>query len=163
MPHCADDTSIGNKLINARCETVHEKATFRQAIKSRRCIVPASGYYEWSTTPAGKIPHYISLADGSPLSMAGIWETWKSPEGQAVETFAILTTAANSLVTPLHNRMPVILHRTEFDYWLDRSVNDPHELQRLYQPYPAELMQEWEVTPKVNSAAYESEDCVRPL
>lgn len=153
---------MGSRMINARCETVHEKPTFRQAIRVRRCIVPASGFFEWTTAPEGKIPHYVTARDGSPLPFAGVWESWKAPDGQTVETCAILTTAANSLMATLHDRMPVILHRAEFDLWLDRTMNDPHELQRLYQPYPAELMQEWRVSTAVNSPRNSDPSCIDP-
>jgi putative SOS response-associated peptidase YedK len=151
VPHWTKDLSIGNRMINARCETVHENPSFRIAIRARRCIVPASGFFEWATTSTGKLPHYITMRERSPLAFAGIWDSWKTPEGEVLETCAILTTTANSLMAVLHDRMPVILHPTEFDLWLDRSMNNPEKLQRLYQPYPSELMQEWEVSTPVNS------------
>ena len=163
VPHWAKDLSIGSRMINARCETVHEKPAFRQAIRSRRCIVPASGLFEWATTPTGKIPHYVTMRDGSPLAFAGIWDSWKTPEGETLETCAILTTAANSLMAPIHDRIPVILHPTEFDHWLDRSLNNPEKLQRLYQPYPAELLQEWEVSTVVNNASHETPETFTPV
>ncbi len=163
VPHWAKDTSIGARMINARCETVHEKPAFRQAIRARRCIVPASGFFEWAATPNGKVPHYVTMRDASPLAFAGIWDSWKTPEGEAIETCAILTTTANSLMAPLHDRMPVLLHPTEFELWLDRSMNNPEKLQRLYQPYPAELLQEWEVSSIVNSASHETTDAIVPL
>ena len=163
VPHWAKDLSIGNRMINARCETVHEKPAFRQAIRARRCIVPASGFFDWATTPTGKHPHYITMRDDSPLAFAGIWDSWKSPEGEVIESCAILTTAANSLVATIHDRMPVILHPTEFDLWLDRSVNNPENLQRLYQPYPAELLQEWEVSTIVNSPAHETPETIASI
>lgn len=163
VPHWAKDLSIGNRMINARCETVHEKPAFRHAIRSRRCIVPASGFFEWTKTPMGKIPHYITMRDGSPLTFAGIWDAWKAPDGAAIESFSILTTTANSLIAKLHDRMPVILHPTEFDLWLDRSMNDHEKLKRLYQPYPTELLQEWEVTKVVNNASHESSATIDPV
>lgn len=163
VPHWAKDLSIGSRMINARCETVHEKPAFRQAIRSRRCILPASGFFEWAATPNGKVPHYVTMRDGSPLAFAGIWESWKTHDGESLETCAILTTAANSLVAHLHDRMPVLLHPTEFGLWLDRSVNDHEKLKRLYQPYPAELMQEWEVSTVVNSPNHETAETISPL
>ena len=163
VPHWAKDLSIGNRMINARCETVHEKPAFRQSIHTRRCIVPASGFFEWTTTPTGKTPHYVTMRDGSPLAFAGIWESWKTSEGENIETCAILTTTANCLMAPIHDRMPVILHQTEFELWLERSVNNPLELQRLYQPYPAELLQEWEVSTVVNSPAHETPETIAPI
>lgn len=160
IPSWAKESSIGNKLINARCETVAEKPSFRSAIRQRRCIVPASGFFEWAVTATGKLPHYVSMSDGSPLSFAGIWETWKNPDGGTLESCALLTTAANSLMAAIHERMPVILHQADFDVWLDRTLSDPNELQKLYQPYPAELLQEWPVSTFVNSPAHNSEECI---
>jgi len=160
IPHWSKDLAIGSKMINARSETVSEKPAFRQAIHSTRCIVPASGFYEWMMTPNGKLPYYITTRDGSPFSFAGIWELWKTPSGEHLETSAILTTAANSLMSQIHDRMPVILHQTEFDLWLDRTVNDPVALQQLYQPFPAELMQYWPVSTLVNSPKYHEPSCI---
>lgn len=163
VPHWAKDMSIGNKLINARCETVAGKPSFRSAIRHRRCIVPASGFFEWAAAPKGKVPHYITARDGSPFSIAGIWETWKDPEGGVLESCALLTTAANSLMATIHERMPVILQPSDFEIWLDRSVTDPQKLQRIYQPYPAELMQERPVSTFVNSPAHSGEECIHPV
>jgi len=163
VPHWAKDLSIGNRMINARCETVHEKPAFRQSIHTRRCIIPASGFFEWTTTPTGKIPHYVTMRDASPLAFAGIWESWKTSEDENIETCAILTTTANCLMAPIHDRMPVILHQTEFELWLERSVNNPLELQRLYQPYPAKLLQEWEVSTVVNSPTHETPETIVPI
>ena len=163
VPHWAKDISIGNKLINARSETVIEKPSFRSAIRHRRCIVPASGFFEWAATPKGKVPHYITARDGSPFSIAGIWETWQAPDGGMLESCALLTTEANSLMATIHERMPVILQPSDFEAWLDRSGTDPQKLQRVYQPYPAELMQEWPVSTFVNSPAHSGEECIHPV
>ena len=163
IPHWAKDQSIGSRMINARSETVHEKPAFRQAIRCRRCIVPAQGFYEWQATSTGKEPWYISPRDGLPFSLAGIWESWCPPGGEALETFSILTTEANSLMSPIHERMPVILHPTEFSQWLDVSITDPLCLRRLYQPFPPDLMQAWRVSKLVNSPAHDSEECLRKL
>ena len=162
IPSWAKDSSSSARMINARSETVHEKPAFRQAIRSRRCIIPAHGYFEWSKTGSTKVPHYFSLRDGSPLSFAGIWESWDSPAGETIESFSILTTEANSLTKQIHDRMPVILHRAEHQLWLDRSVNDPLDLQRLYQPYPSELLQEWTVTSLVNSPRNNGPELIKP-
>jgi len=163
VPHWAKDLSIGNRMFNARCETVHEKPAFRQAIRARRCVVPASGFFEWAASPAGKSPHYVTMRDGSPLAFAGIWDSWKTPEGEILETCAILTTTANSLMAPLHDRMPVLLHLTEFELWLDRSMNNPEKLQRLYQSYPAELLQEREVSSMVNNPTHDTPENITPV
>ncbi|WP_332445051.1 SOS response-associated peptidase [Wolinella succinogenes] len=163
VPHWAKDLSIGNHMINARCETVHEKPAFRIAIRARRCIIPASGFFEWDHSGKVRVPHYITLKDGSPLAFAGIWDAWKSPEGETIESCSILTTTSNRLVAALHDRMPVILHPTEFSLWLDRSMNKPEKLQRLYQPYPSDLLQEWEVSSIVNSASHDTPETIVPL
>ena len=163
VPHWAKDISIGSRMINARSETVHEKPAFRQAIKSRRCIVPASGFYEWAATPTGKVPYYITTTDGSPFSFAGIWESWQAPEGDVIETCAILTTGANSLMTPIHDRMPVILHQGEFDRWLDPADKDSQHFQRFYKPFPPELMSSWRVSTIVNSPAHDSSENIAAI
>ena len=163
VPHWAKDASLGSKMINARSETVHEKASFRQAIRHRRCIVPISGFYEWVATPGGKHPHYITTRDGSPLSSASIWDINETPDGQILETCSILTTAANSLMAPLHDRMPVILHQGEFYRWLDPADTVPQALQHFYQSYPSELMQEWPVSPLLNSPRCDSPACIAPV
>jgi putative SOS response-associated peptidase YedK len=163
IPHWAKDKTIGNRLINARSETIHDKPAFRQAIRSRRCVIPASGFYEWRTTQSGKVPYYITMSDGTPFSFAGIWESWKAPEGETLETFAILTTTANNLMAPIHDRMPVILHRDDLPLWLDRAAYDPLEFNRLYQPYPAELMQSWQVSTRVNNPAHDTDECIKRL
>lgn len=163
IPSWAKDSSIGNKLINARCETVAEKPSFRTAIRQRRCIVPASGFFEWAATTKEKIPHYVTKSDGSPLSIAGILEIWKNPAGELIESCTLLTTEANTLMATIHERMPVILHQADLDLWLDRSFTEQKELQRLYKPYPSELMQEWPVSTFVNSPAHNSEECIQRI
>jgi putative SOS response-associated peptidase YedK len=163
IPSWAQEKSIGSKMINARSETVTEKPSFRQAIRYRRCLVLASGFYEWAQVEKEKQPWYIQLKDGAPMVFAGLWETWKSPEGDSIESCTILTTAANRLVEPLHDRMPVILSRDEYRTWLERHTTDPSSLKKMFQPYPADLMEKWEVSPSVNSVKNESADLVLPV
>jgi putative SOS response-associated peptidase YedK len=163
IPSWSKDSAIGYKMINARSETVHEKPSFKQAFHSRRCIIPASGVYEWEKAGKEKIPHYIHLRDGDIMSLAGLWERWKSPEGKELETCTILTTAANSLVKKLHDRMPVILHRAEFDIWLDRDIYDVNRLTELFHPYPSDQIEEYVVTRDVNSPMNDSPDCIIPV
>jgi putative SOS response-associated peptidase YedK len=162
IPSWSKDSAIGYKMINARSETVHEKPSFKQAFHARRCIVPASGFYEWQKAGKEKIPHYIHLRDGGIMSLAGLWERWKTPEGKELETCTILTTAANSLVKRLHDRMPVILHRAEFDIWLDQDVDDVNRLTELFHPYPSDQLEEYVVTKDVNSTMNDSPDCIIP-
>jgi putative SOS response-associated peptidase YedK len=163
IPSWAQEKSIGSRLINARSETVTEKPSFRQAIRYRRCLVLASGFYEWKLEGKEKQPWLIRLKDGAPMVFAGLWETWKSPEGTVVESCTILTTASNRLVAPLHDRMPVILSPDEYRTWLERTTTDPTGLKKMFQPYPADLMERWEVSPMVNKVANDSADLVVPV
>jgi putative SOS response-associated peptidase YedK len=142
---------------------VHEKPSFRQAFRSRRCIIPASGFYEWHHTGNKKTPHYIRLRDGNVMSLAGLWEKWKAPHGEDLETCTILTTAANGLVRKFHDRMPVILHSEEFGIWLDRDIDDVGRLAELFHPYPTDLLTEHPVTLEVNSPNNDKPGCILPL
>jgi len=161
IPSWAKDKTMGNSMINARAETVAEKPAFRSAIKYRRCLVLASGFYEWKEE-GGRKASYIVLRDGSPMVFAGLWESWKSPEGEVTESCAILTTSSNKLMESLHERMPVILHREEFALWLDRAVVDPELLAHLYQPYPADMMAMYPVSQQVNSPNNDSPELIKP-
>ena len=163
VPSWSKDPAFGNRLINARSETVHEKPSFRQAFRSRRCIIPASGFYEWHQAGTKKVPHYIRLRDGQIMSLAGLWEKWKAPQEEEIETCTILTTAANGLVRQFHDRMPVILHSEEFDLWLDRDVDDVDRLAELFHPYPSDLLVEHPVTMEVNSPRNDDPGCILPM
>jgi putative SOS response-associated peptidase YedK len=161
VPSWSKDPSKGASLINARSETVAEKPSFRHAIKKNRCIIPVSGFYEWSHVGTEKHPHFIHLADKSPMCLAGIWEHWKSPDGtNVIETFSILTTTANKLVSVLHERMPVILMPDTYGLWLDKNLQDPHHLEHLYAPFPDELMTFYEVPRLVNNPRFDSPACI---
>jgi len=163
MPSWAKDISIGSRMINARSESLPDKPAFRKAVRFRRCIVPASGFYEWKPDGSRKVPYYIRLSDGTPMGLAGIWEAWKTPEGFFLETFTILTTSANPLITPIHDRMPVILHPDAYDLWLDKGVSNPEQLQLLYPPYPADLMTLYPVSTLVNSPQNDNPACIEPV
>jgi putative SOS response-associated peptidase YedK len=163
IPSWAKDPSIGSRMINARSESVHEKPAFRHAVRHRRCIIPSGGFFEWMAKDGKKIPFYVRSKDGAVLGFAGIWDTWKNPEGECLETCSILTTASNRLIRPLHDRMPVILHHEQYTHWLDRNITDPEKLTPLYQPYPAELMEMYPVSPLVNNPRNDSSACIEPL
>jgi putative SOS response-associated peptidase YedK len=163
IPSWQKEPHSGSPLINARSESIAEKPAFRQAIKYRRCLVPASGFYEWLREGDKKVPQYIRLKDGSPMVFAAVWEASEGPDGKPVDTCAILTTAANNLVAPLHNRMPVILHPAEFSSWLDRDQRDPEKLQRLYEPFPADMLEKHAVSQLVNSTKHEGPDLIIPV
>lgn len=163
IPAWAKERTVACKMINARSETLHEKASFRQAYKYRRCVVPVSGFYEWRHDGKAKLPHYIRIRDGLPMLFAGLWESWRSPEGESVESFTILTTTANRLLEFIHERMPVILHPAECGRWLDRRLTDPTGLAGLFQPYPADLLEMWPVSPLVNTPKVDSSELIAPI
>lgn len=150
VPSWAKDLSMGAKLINARSETAAEKPAFRSAMRQRRCIIPADGFYEWQAQAGGKQPFHIRLADHGTFGLAGLWEQWKSPEGSWVQSCTILTTSANSLMQPLHDRMPVILPPERYDLWLDPGLHDVAPLQELLAPFPAEALVAVPVSKAVN-------------
>ncbi len=159
IPFWAKDPSIGAKLINARSETVTEKPSFRAAFKYRRCLIPADGFYEWQKTQRGaKQPFYFSMAGNDVFAFAGLWESWND-----IETCTILTTAANSLLQPIHDRMPVILSSEDYGRWLDPKVQGGQVLSDLLRPYPDEVMQAIPVSTRVNSAKTDDALCIETL
>lgn len=160
VPSWSKDPKMGSHMINARSETVAEKPAFRHAIKYNRCIVPVAGFYEWNHDGKEKHPHYIYLKDSPVMALAGIWEHWKSPEGSVSETFSILTTAPNKLLSTLHDRMPVILNPNDYGLWLNKNLHDPHHLEHLYQPYPDEMLTYHKVPDLVNNPRFDSPACI---
>lgn len=155
IPPWAKDPKEGARMNNARGETVAEKPSFRAAFKRRRCLVPMAGFYEWKTTPAGKIPHYFSMLNAEQFAVAGIWERWKGSDSTEIDSFAIITTEANAIMAPVHDRMPAILLSEGIDAWLDPKNVDGADLQQLLVPYPADEMHERVVSTRVNSARNE--------
>ncbi len=163
IPFWAKDPKIASRLINARSESVADKPAFRSAFKNRPCLVPADGFYEWKNTKGKKQPYYFGLANGEPLAFAGLWERWKAPEGDIIESCTILTTDANELLQPIHDRMPVILKPEDYDLWLDPKMKKAELVKPLLQPFPPDQMVGYPVSGKVNKADHEGPDCVRPL
>lgn len=161
VPSWADDPAIGNRLINARVETVADKPSFRSALRARRCLVLADGFYEWRKQGSRKQPYYFQLHDGRPFAFAGLWEHWSRAETH-LETCTILTTQANELVHPVHERMPVILPRTSHDAWLDPASQQPERLLSLLAPYPAREMTAWPVSAHVSSPRHDDPTCIEP-
>ena len=138
-----------------------EKPAFRSAFKTRRCLVPADGFYEWKKTKGKqKQPYLVRNADGSPFAFVGLWESWKGPEGETIESCTILTTDPNDLTRPFHDRMPVILKPEDYDLWLDTEVKEPKILNPLLRPYPSNEMVALPANPKVNKAGYDAPDCI---
>ncbi|WP_119462925.1 SOS response-associated peptidase [Rhodospirillaceae bacterium SYSU D60014] len=162
VPHWAKDMTIGNKLINARADGIDTKPSFRSAFAKRRCLVLASGFYEWKKEGANKQPYAITLMDGS-MCFAGLWENWKTPEGDWLRTFTIITTEANDLVAPIHNRMPVILDPADHAVWLGEQPAEAEELKALLRPYPAEKMTAYPVSSRVNSPKNDDPQVALPL
>lgn len=175
VPFWAKDSSIGNRMINARGETAAEKPAFRAAYRRRRCLILADGFYEWRKDPAGtehrgqgtKTPMYIHMVSGEPFAFAGLWEIWGPEAGEPSDnenspllTCTIITTRHNALVAPIHNRMPVILPREAYDRWLDPGEVASGELDDLLVPYPAEAMTAYPVSRYVNSPANDSPACI---
>ena len=160
IPSWAKDAKMGAKLINARAETVTEKPAFRSAFKKRRCLVLADGFYEWQQQNGKKQPFYFRLQDGQPFAFAGLWEHWEGAEGEAIESCTILTTEANDLLQPIHDRMPVILDAKDYDRWLDPTVQKPDDLKSLLKPYRSQEMTLYPVSAKVNNPKYESPNCI---
>jgi putative SOS response-associated peptidase YedK len=153
IPFWAKDATIGYKTINAMCETVASKPAFREAFKSRRCLVPADAFYEWKKLDAKtKQPYRFAMADESPFAFAGLWERWNEPaSGETVKSFTIITCPPNPLCAPIHNRMPVILDQADYSRWLGEAPADADELQALLRPFPAERMQAHEIGPRIGN------------
>ncbi|MCD4657801.1 MAG: SOS response-associated peptidase [Planctomycetes bacterium] len=163
IPFWAKDKNIGYKLINARSETIAEKNSFKHAFKKRRCLIVASGFFEWKKVGKHKIPMYITMKSRKPLSFAGLWENWRSPEGEEIKSCTILTTNTNNLMEPIHNRMPAIMPVENREQWLDNSHFDDAKLSQSLVPYPDDEMEAWEVSKLVNSPMNNSEKNVKPV
>jgi len=159
VPFWADDPSIGNRLINARSETAHRKPSFRHAFRKGRCLVPADGFFEWKKAAGGKIPFWVHMESREPFAFAGLSERWSDPEGETLETFTILTTDANEFLRPIHDRMPVILPRSQWEAWLDPGAAEEH-LRSLLVPYPSDSLSVKEVSRRVNSPANDDPGCL---
>ena len=160
IPQWAKNASIGSRMINARAETVAEKPAFRDALGRRRCLVLADGFYEWQRTGGAKRPMRITMRSGEPFAFAGLWSTWRDPDGNRIPSCAIITTAANDLLRPIHDRMPVILPRELEELWLDRSIDDPGALSSVLNPYPDEEMEAFEMSTLVNSPANDGPEVI---
>lgn len=162
IPFWAKDIAIGNKLINARAETISEKPSFKNSFRHKRCLVLSDGFYEWKHI-AGKekVPYRIVRKDLSPFAMAGLWDIWKDADGRELNSFTIVTTSANSLVSQLHSRMPVILHPEHEKLWLSES-NEKEHLD-LLKPFPSELMKTYQVSKLVNSPVNDNSEVIKQI
>ena len=160
IPSWAEDRTIGNRLINARSEGVDQKPAFRAALRRRRCLVVADGFYEWRRDGRRRLPYFIRMRDDRPFGFAGLWESWEGPDHSAIESCTLLTTDANEVVRPIHDRMPVIIPSESCDAWLDPAVERPDTVLPLLKPYPAEAMTAFAVSTLVNSPAHEDPRCI---
>jgi putative SOS response-associated peptidase YedK len=152
IPSWSKDASIGARMINARAETLDEKPAFRSLLKKKRCLIPADGFYEWrKNADDTKTPMRIMLKDGAPFALAGLWDVWKTPEGEWIKTCTIITTSPNALMEQIHNRMPVLLTTEAEADWLNKANDDPGYLKSLLQPYAADKMKAYEVSRRVNA------------
>jgi putative SOS response-associated peptidase YedK len=163
VPHWAKQADGNYRMINARAETVATKPAFRTPFRSRRCLIPADGYYEWKSVAGRKQPYYFTMKDGNPFCFAGLWERWQPAEGDALETCAIITTEANALGAEVHHRMPVIIGADDYEQWLDPRVTRSDEVLPLLAPFPPEAMTVYPVSTLVNNARVDEARCVTPL
>jgi putative SOS response-associated peptidase YedK len=162
IPSWATDASIGFKTINARAETVANKPAFRDAFLSRRCLLPADGFFEWQRSGREKQPFHFGMLDDSLFAFAGLWDRWRDPTGTLIESCSILTTTPNSLLADVHDRMPVILHQQDYDLWLDPGFKDRKPLAKLLVPFDAAKMRSFPVSGRINAVANDDPDCVVP-
>ena len=163
LPVWAKDISMGNRMINARSETVATKPAFRHAFRKQRCLIVADGFYEWESRAGKKYPFYIRLTSKEPFGFAGLYTIWESPDGSPVCTCTIITTEANELIQPIHNRMPVMLQRDKEDFWLDPNNQDKDGLLALLAPYPAQDMELYPVSQRMNLPIHDSAENIEPM
>ena len=163
IPQWAKSDSAGPPIINARAETVAEKPTFRDSLRRRRCLILADGFYEWQKVGDAKRPMRVALRSGETFAFAGLWSMSSDPEGNRISSCAIITTAANDLLRPIHHRMPVILSEEVEDLWLDTALDDSQTLTQLLEPYPDDALEAYEVSALVNSASNDRPEVATPV
>jgi putative SOS response-associated peptidase YedK len=163
VPFWAKDPKIGNRMINARAESVATKPAFRASLKRRRCLVPATGFYEWRRSGRTKQPYYIQTKDDTMFAFAGIYDNWRDPEGGTLQSFTIITTRANTFMSKIHDRMPVILRREHEALWLSDGQLSEDDLGDVLKPYPSGEMRAHMVSTDVNNPRNDSENLIRPL
>ncbi len=163
LPSWVKDPKTFTLLINARGESAAEKPAFRAAMKRRRCLIPADGFYEWQAAGDRKRPFYVRAKSGAPLAFAGLWETWTGPNGEELETAAIVTTRANRTLSAIHDRMPVIVPPEAFDLWLDSATVDATTAAALIAPAPESLLEAYEISTAVNRVANDNPKLLEPV
>jgi len=163
IPAWAKEASIGYKMINARAETAAEKPSFRDAMRKRRCLIPADGFYEWKKAGGKKLPYCLTMADDAIFAFAGLWERWRDPAGEPVESCTILTTEPNELAREIHDRMPVILSPEDYELWLDPGFARLDALEEMLKPYPARQMRRYRVSERVNQVKNDDPECAAEI
>jgi putative SOS response-associated peptidase YedK len=163
IPSWATDPNIGARTINARSETAASKPSFREPLRKQRCLIPANGFYEWQRAAKRKQPFCFEVGDGGIFAFAGLWDRWRCPDGQAVETCTILTTTPNALLADVHDRMPVILAPEHYGCWLDPSMQDVASAVGLLKPFDSTLMKRYPVSTRVNLVANDDPECSAPV
>ena len=165
IPHWAEDESVGNRMINARIETVAQKPSFRTSLRKRRCLVPADGYYEWEkpAKPGKRTPYRIVLKSREPFAFAGLWDVWVNQIGQPIHSYAIITTEVDELAGRIHPRMPAILRPENEGVWIDPSAESLADLRKALVPYPSNLMEMYEVSPLLGNPNSDIEECIQPI
>ena len=163
IPSWAKDISGSGQMINARSETAATRPTFRDALASRRCLVPADGFYEWLRAGKAKQPYCFEVDDGELFAFAGLWDRWKDPSGQWIKSCSILTTTPNAVTLAVHDRMPVILDRVNYDLWLDPGMKNVDALSEMLKPYDARMMRCYLVSSRVNHVANDDAECAKPV
>jgi putative SOS response-associated peptidase YedK len=163
IPSWSKETSAGASTINARSETAASLPAYREPLRFRRCLVPADGFYEWKRTAAGKQPYCFEVSHGELFAFAGVWDGWRGPDNQWIRSFSILTTAANTLTAPIHDRMPVIVAKENYDLWLDPEVTDVRVASDLLRPYNAAGMRCYPVSERVNHVQNDDAECAKPI
>ena len=163
VPSWAKDPSIGYKTINARSETVATTASFREPFRSQRCLIPADGFYEWKREGKTKQPYCFEVNGGELFAFAGLWDRWRNPQGETIESCTILTTTPNSLLADIHDRMPVILSPDNYDLWLDPAFRNTSSVSEMLRPFDPSLMRRYPVSTRVNQAQNDDADCAQPV
>jgi putative SOS response-associated peptidase YedK len=163
IPSWAKDASGAARMINARSETAGTKPAFRDALKSRRCLIPADGFYEWVRTGKTKQPYCFEVNDGELFAFAGLWERWKNPSGEWIRTCSILTTTPNAVAAPVHDRMPVILDPDGYELWLDPGMTNVEAVSEMLKPFDARLMRSFPVSTRINSVVNDDAGCAAPV
>jgi putative SOS response-associated peptidase YedK len=163
IPSWASDAAIAARTINARSETAASKPSFREPLRKQRCLIPTDGFYEWQRAPKGKQPFFFEVGDGGLFAFAGLWDSWRGPDGQVLETCTILTMTPNKLLADVHDRMPVILAPDRYDRWLDPGMQDVAKAVGLLLPFDANLMSRYPVSARVNLVANDDPDCPAPV